>query len=180
MLCSLMLVIVLVMALVCVGCPDNSSNNKQVEQREFYIESHEIYGVYYPCWALDQPQDSGGASYKISEDEVQKEDEVYIIRPGSGYMVHLKYFNDHANTEWVQFEIFVDGKRYSSSGSTLYPFFKKHAEPEQEGETYIELFRYTPWYLQGKEISVDVWLEDEEGIKSEVYTFDVSIINIWY
>jgi len=178
MLKKLLLILALVVSLVCAGCPGDGSSSNKNAQRDFYIESHEISTIWRTCYGLDEPHDNGG-----EPDEIQKpvlEDEVYKLQPGVGYNLIVDYFNDHTNTKWIAFEIFVDGERYISSGSVINPAKKAYLETEEGGKASIVLFDVVPYNLQGRDISIDVWMEDEEGVKSEVYTFDVAVLTLWH
>jgi len=150
----------------CIGCPGGSDSDSV--ERNFYIESHEIKSVYKPCF-LDVP---------LKEEKPLYEDDVYILYPRGSYVLFVDYFNDQDNTEWIQFEIFVDGKRWSSRGSIIeHP---KNGPKDDKTIAYITLFETVPFTLEGKEVVVDVWLEDENGIQSEVYTFEVVVRQLWY
>jgi len=186
--------LVILAAVVVAGCPWDSDSGSGKQPREFYIEDYTISPIYYWCWyGLDQPHTGGvpadAGAFEESEVEVldrvippETEDgKMYIFQPGRGYQLTVEYFNDQDNTTWVAFEIFVDGEKQSSSGAKIIPF-RKEKEPEVEGEgsATILLLYMVPWNWEGKEVQVDVWVEDENGVKSEVFTFDVAVIQLWY
>ena len=194
-----LLTLALSIALILTACPFDSgggSNNKHVE-RDFYIEDYRIHGVFFWCYyGLDQPYSTNGVPADaeafdqtkiVTNPEIdlpeQEENKVYILQPGRGYVLEVDYFNDQDNTEWIAFEIFVDDKRHSSKGEQVYKKGKKVPKDEfekGEGTASIVLFRSVPWQFEGKDVQIDVWLEDENGVKSEVFTFDVAVIQLWY
>lgn len=171
--------LILILSVFLLGCPldNDGGSNSSVEEREFYIEDHQIMIAYYKCFnpLIDYPTDSGGGSDEILGPI--KEDSRYILQPGRSYTLGLDHFNDHDNTTWIQFEIFVDGERYSSSGVIAVVKKYKHLGEKELG---ILLFHSVPWGFEGKIIVIDVWLEDEDGVKSEVYTFEASVHSLWY
>lgn len=192
----LLLVVSLTFALYGFSC-SNSGGGSKAEPREFYIEGYQIKDVWYYCYGIleptpDQPLDSGGGSapigayYEESEPELQltipeegyEDVKMYILQPGRGYSLVVQYFNDKEDTQrtsWVAFEVIVDGERYSSSGVTIIP-----SKKTQEGTAQIILFNPVPWQLEGKEVMIDVWVEDETGVQSEVYSFQVAVYSLWY
>lgn len=155
--------------LLCAGCPGGSSNGGSEEAREFYIEDYKIFSTWQTCWRLD----SGSASEEVSEPEPLEapiKERKNILYPYHSYSLFItSHYNDHDNTKWVAFEIFVDGERFSSAGA---PFI-------EDTKSTILLFNRVPWSLVGKEVVVDVWLEDADGVKSEVFTFDVMVVDRW-
>ena len=148
--------LVVLLAIGAIGCPfdSNGSGGKKAEPREFYITDYEITPVYHKCYILpDKPH--------IMEDTTN------ILQPGMGYSLEVNYFNDYDNTVWVAFEVIVDGERFSSAGSLVI-----------DGLAEIVLFHITPYQIEAKQVEVDIWLEDEDGIKSEVFTFDVLVAGL--
>ncbi len=182
---KVLLISALVISLISTGCPGGSggSSNKHVE-RDFYIESHEIVTVWRPCGFYGLDGGSGSADEILQEgDPAQSEDFIHIIYPYNTYVLIVEYFNDQDNTEWISLETFVDGKRWSSAGSLIKGKYVKSMVEEQEGhgKAVIDLVDRVPWNWVGKDVTFDVWLEDENGVKSEVYTIDVKVMpNIWY
>ena len=170
----LMLVIMLVVGF-CVGCPDNDNDSNV--QRDFYIENHDVMGMWKPCGIY-----YSDASEEITESKAEVEEHMILLYPGSSYILSVDYYNDQVNTTWIEFEIFVDGERWSSSGIVADYFGKKGSSQQEDGsgQARIILFDPVPYSFAGKEIQIDVWLEDENGVQSEVYSFDVRVIHLRY
>lgn len=176
---SFLIVALVVVSMLCAACPfDSNSSGSKAPPRDFYIESHEIYGVWRPC--IYYSEDGGSGSDEIQE-PVEEEDSASIVYAGHSYILHVEFFNDQVNTKWIAFEVFVDGERVMASGSAIPGTFKQVPETEEGGMAWINLFNNVPWNWHEKEVVVDVWLEDENGVRSEIYTFDVVVIpRIWY
>ena len=169
------LILVLAISLFCLGCPGGSSNggSDEVEQhREFYIENHKIRAMFKPCWGLNKPADGGQVNDVI---EAEVEEYKTILHSGQGYTLQVGYYNDQDNTRWIQFEVFVDGNRMSSAGRDF--TINKH----REDVAWITLFESLPYDYVDKEVTIDVWLEDVNGVASEVYTIEVEVERyIWF
>lgn len=179
------------MALYGFSC-SNSGGGSKAETRDFYIKDYQINNVWYYCYAYlepvpDHPHDSGSASTGgyFEESAAEFTDELpelnrgmYIIQPGRGYSLKVEYFNDQEETnpvKWIAFEVFVAGERYTSSGHIV--VFDKRVK---ENTAQILLFNPVPWYFEGKEVIIEVWVEDESGVKSEVLPIEVSVVSLWY
>ncbi len=168
------LILVFAISLFCLGCPGGdggSSSDVNVEPRDFYIENHKVYALFMPCWSLDQPM----AEHQEELVEGRPSEDVEILRPGQKYLLEVEFYNDQDNTRWIAFEVFVDGKRTSSSGEDF--TITKH----KSNTARIMLFDRLPYNYVGRSVTIDVWLEDTNGVTSEVYTIDVKVERqIWY
>lgn len=175
MLRNLILVFAISISFLCLGCPDDNGGSNNVE-RDFYIEDYHIQAMWRPCFGLDQPHAEG--TDELTQPEF--EDYNYILIPGRSYMLTIDYFNDQSNTRWIAFDVYVDGERFSSSGAiaTVGKKIVKIVEPE--GSTSIVLFNYVPLNLEGRDIYVEVWLEDKNGVASEIFIFDIEVHQLYY
>ena len=154
------------------GCDGNGNGNGNFGyERQFYIEDHQIFSMWRKC-----------GIYAV-EDEIQGpipvEEEITNLQQGYSYILAVDYFNDQDNTKWIEFKILVNGEKWLTKGSVIQKYLK-YPESTDGKRTSIILIDPVPWDWVEQEIVVDVWLEDENGVQSEVYTFDLTVEAVWY
>lgn len=171
------LISILLVSLAITGCPSDNSGNKI--QRDFHIENHYVRPEYIKCWYyLDEPMPLASEMPEYKEIVETLE----LIYPGHAYGLQVTYFNDQEETNrvsWIQFETFVDGQRYSAGGMVVPDDGGTGPKISKGPFANINLFHYVPYDLVGKTVTVDVWLEDESGVASEVYTFELYVQHRW-
>ena len=175
-----LVVVITLLCLIGVGCKSSGGGGDAVEDREFYITDYSIEHIWYACWyPMDSGSGSEGETFQQADPEVESgdlpeySDSRYLLRVGGSYMLFVDHINDKDNTAWLAYEIFVNGKRYRGAGiaDSIYK--------SRDQLWAIVLFQHVPWDLRGKTVSVDVWFEDEDGVASEIYTFDLTITDWW-